>query len=93
MAELVEASGFQELTPEQLSTGGGALALNNMLRILFRNMPSTGEGVKVLKGYGSPENNFSAQVGSIYQRLDGGANTTLYIKESGDNTNTGWAAK
>jgi len=29
----------------------------------------------------------------LYARTDGGANTTLYVKESGDNTDTGWVAK
>lgn len=43
-------------------------------------------------GAGSPENVVSAPVGAIYSRLDGGANTTLYVKESGTG-NTGWAAK
>jgi peroxiredoxin len=31
-------------------------------------------------------------VGSLFLRTDGGANTTLYIKESGSG-NTGWVAK
>lgn len=43
-------------------------------------------------GTGSPENKESAKVGSIYLRLDGGTNTTLYVKESGEST-TGWVGK
>lgn len=43
-------------------------------------------------GTGSPETVVSAPVGSIYQRLDGGANTTLYVKESGT-AKVGWVAK
>jgi hypothetical protein len=43
-------------------------------------------------GGGSPEGAVSAVVGSLYTRTDGGANTTLYIKESGSG-NTGWVAK
>lgn len=43
-------------------------------------------------GSGSPENVVTAPIGSIYTRTDGGANTTLYIKESGTG-NTGWIAK
>jgi hypothetical protein len=34
----------------------------------------------------------TAPIGSIFRRTDGGANTTLYIKESGTG-NTGWVAK
>ena len=43
-------------------------------------------------GTGSPEGAVTAPVGSIFTRLNGGANTTLYIKESGTG-NTGWIAK
>ncbi len=41
-------------------------------------------------GNGSPEGNRLANVGSLYIRHDGGTSSTLYIKESGKNTNTGW---
>lgn len=43
-------------------------------------------------GSGTPEGNVTADVGSLYTRTDGGANTTLYVKESGSG-NTGWIAK
>lgn len=43
-------------------------------------------------GTGSPEGAVSAPIGTIYTRLDGGAGTTLYVKESGTG-NTGWVAK
>ena len=49
-------------------------------------------GVLMATGRGTPESNLSAPVGSMYLREDGGANTTLYIKESGT-SNTGWIAK
>lgn len=49
-----------------------------------------GGGLKA--GTGSPENVVSAAVGTLYLRTDGGANTTLYVKQSGTG-NTGWAAK
>lgn len=43
-------------------------------------------------GTGSPETVVTAPVGSMYTRTDGGANTTLYIKETGAAA-TGWVAK
>jgi hypothetical protein len=53
----------------------------------------TGDGTtKWTSGSGSPENVLSAVVGSMYTRTDGGAGTTLYIKETGTG-NTGWVAK
>jgi hypothetical protein len=41
-------------------------------------------------GTGTPEGNFTAAVGSIYRRTDGGSGTVLYIKETGSG-NTGWS--
>ena len=46
----------------------------------------------VTSGAGSPEGVLTAQIGSIYMRTDGGALTTLYVKETGTG-NTGWVAK
>jgi len=43
-------------------------------------------------GAGTPEGAVTAPVGSLFTRTDGGANTTLYVKESGA-SNTGWVAK
>lgn len=52
-----------------------------------------GDGTASWKaGNGSPEGVQTAPVGSIYSRLDGGAGTTFYVKESGAG-NTGWVAK
>ncbi|MMZ58869.1 Phage tail fiber repeat protein [compost metagenome] len=45
----------------------------------------------ILSGNGSPEGAVSASVGTLFRRLDGGANTTLYVKQSGAG-NTGWRA-
>jgi hypothetical protein len=47
---------------------------------------------RILSGTGSPQGVVEAPVGSLYLRQDGGANTTLYVKESGTG-NTGWVAK
>ncbi len=46
----------------------------------------------VVSGSGTPEAAVTAVVGTLYLRTNGGANTTLYIKESGVG-NTGWVAK
>jgi hypothetical protein len=43
-------------------------------------------------GSGSPETVVTAIVGSRFARTDGGAATSIYIKESGSG-NTGWVAK
>lgn len=46
----------------------------------------------LFSGTGTPEGVVTAGVGSLFLRTDGGALTTLYIKESGAG-NTGWVAK
>lgn len=43
-------------------------------------------------GSGSPEGVLTARVGSIYSRTDGGAGTSLYVKESGTGS-SGWVGK
>ena len=48
---------------------------------------------KIKFGEGSPEGVVTANRGCLYLRTDGGAGTTFYAKETGDGTNTGWAAK
>ena len=92
MSEVVKASGFQELTAEQLKSGDGALVLNQMLRFLFDKITANGEEVDITMGYGTPEATITKKIGSIYMRLDGGANTSVYIKESGTGS-SGWVAK
>lgn len=48
--------------------------------------------VIVRAGSGSPEGAITAPVGSLFLRMDGGAGTTLYVKQSGTG-NTGWVGK
>ena len=44
-------------------------------------------------GAGSPNGVVTASPPALYLNRSGGAGTTLYVKESGTNTNTGWVAK
>lgn len=48
--------------------------------------------VGIFQGTGSPEGAVTAGIGSLFMRTDGGAATSLYVKESGAG-NTGWVAK
>jgi hypothetical protein len=48
--------------------------------------------ISISAGSSSPENVVSKSIGSIFLRTDGGTNTTLYIKETGNGT-IGWSAK
>lgn len=49
-------------------------------------------GAFITSGTGVPNGVVSAPIGSLYLRLDGGSNLTLYVKESGTG-NSGWASK
>lgn len=42
---------------------------------------------------GNPEGALAGAIGALCVNLNGGAGTTLYVKESGAGTNTGWAGK
>ena len=65
------------------------------LQQLLREMADVLEAVqnRVVLCRGTPENAVVGSRGQIALRLDGGATTTLYVKTSGDGTDTGWTAK
>ena len=46
----------------------------------------------IYSGSGTPEAAVTAAIGSLFMRTDGGAATSVYVKESGAG-NTGWVAK
>lgn len=52
-----------------------------------------GTGQNVSSGVGSPEGVVPGNIGDQYTNTAGGAGATIWIKESGDGTNVGWAAK
>jgi hypothetical protein len=87
------ADGFIELSKEQLETTVGINELNRMLRQLYELVSGDGKNTKIYYGYGSPEGEVVASIGAIYMRKDGGVNTSVYVKESGTETATGWIAK
>lgn len=54
---------------------------------------NTLEDSRVLRGAGSPLNVVVANIGTLYVRTDGGAGSTLYVKEANSGASTGWVAK
>jgi hypothetical protein len=48
--------------------------------------------LKIVHGAGSPEGVYAASPGSLFLNETGGANVSIYVKESGTGT-TGWVAK
>jgi hypothetical protein len=47
----------------------------------------------IRSGVGNPNGVVAGSRGDLFLRTDGGLGTTLYVKESGDGTNSGWTAK
>lgn len=78
-------------TVESLQTPEGLTDLNRILQVFSDNVAGDTDTVRVYQGFGTPEGVITAGIGSIFQRLDGGAGTTLYVKESGTGA-TGWIA-
>lgn len=55
--------------------------------------PLAAGNAQIFSGTGAPENRLRGNVGDIFLRTDGSTTTTLYVKESGNNSLTGWIAK
>ncbi len=95
-AMLIQASGaasnwLQGLTffPNSIIAGGYLL---NALGLVGANIFRTST-VLMNVGSGTPEGSVTASPGSLYLNTAGGAGTTLYVKQSGSATNTGWVGK
>lgn len=83
---------FQPVTDLGANLGAATLRVSEVYAFQLDLGTTSANGVKVRSGAGSPEGVLAAPVGSMWLRTDGGAATTLYIKESGT-TATGWVAK
>lgn len=71
-------------------TDGSGTADSDLRDLRLRGVQVGASTITITSGTGTPEGAVTAGVGSLYLRTDGGANTTLYVKESGSG-NTGWA--
>ena len=48
---------------------------------------------RIKRGNGSPEGKLLGKPGDLYTNLQGGVGSTLFVKETGGHTTTGWAPK
>ena len=71
--------------PEESVVVGGATSRGG-------TTAASGTG-RFLTGLGDPNNQVTGNVGDIFQRLDGKPGATFYVKETGNSTDTDWAAK
>lgn len=77
-------AGLATITPE---SAGSSTPIQ--IRIVYDAVLNVIDAV----GSGSPEGVLAAGIGSTYHRTDGGALTSVYFKETGANTTTGWVGK
>lgn len=89
---------FGEDTLGVIKAAGGHRAVsqdanwvNTQVELFARRGDAVVEAL-ILYGNGTPEGVVTAPRGAMFTRSDGGAGTTLYVKESGTG-NTGWVAK
>lgn len=80
------ADGFKQLSLEDIKTVDGINHLNRMLQHLYDNMAGNGADLRIYSGTGVPT--IPATSGSIYLRTDGGASTSIYVREG-----SSWTAK
>ena len=88
-AKVTGSSDFVPGSDNLNSLGIPANRWSNAYAVNFK--PGTGTSIWT-SGANTPEGSVTAPVGSLYTRTNGGAGTTLYVKESGSG-NTGWVAK
>jgi hypothetical protein len=90
---------FWITSSSDLLSGLGTQTFTNVLKLNANGNATFGGTVKVQNGgtmrsgTGSPNSAVTGSVGDIFLRTDGGTTTTMYVKESGNNTTTGWVAK
>jgi hypothetical protein len=83
--------------------GGGATVLDGDGGVIFNKSGTqvgsittndlNNNGSHWYRGSGSPNSVVVGNPGDLYTNTSGGAGTTLYVKESGTGTNTGWVGK
>ena len=89
------AGTYVRITLDTPVTGSQTLVMSRLACFTATaDRPSGKNGLgKIHRCFGTPESQIYGNVGDLCLRTDGGAGTTLYVKESGANTNTGWVAK
>ena len=78
---------------QSVAINGATIGSNVWLIDCQNTTNAIGVGIRrKMFGTGTPEAAVTAGIGSTFNRTDGGASTSIYIKESGTG-NTGWVAK
>jgi hypothetical protein len=90
---MTDTNGAVEALPDFRMTRATGSGGNEVFYQVKKNYMKLGNA-QIYTGTGDPNGQIASAVGSLYIRTDGGAGTTLYVKESGAyNINTGWVGK
>ncbi len=92
-----QVNGSSEFVGEVFLVGGavflgGSLSMGNQQITAIQSLTHN-SGAKWSSGTGSPNGAVVGSPGDLYTNISGGSSTTLYVKESGAATNTGWVGK
>jgi hypothetical protein len=81
---------------------GNFTDLWGLTRAIERAFPLSAAEIRMLEvreelghyeGSGDPENAVVGDIGDTFQRRDGGAGTSFYVKEADSGLDTGWVGK
>lgn len=89
------AGTYVRVTLDTPVSGSETLSMSRLACYTASSDRANGKNVagRVMKGIGDPSSVIYGSVGDLFLRTDGGTGTTLYVKESGSNTTSGWVAK
>jgi hypothetical protein len=76
----------------QISNADGRLSFDGGSKVFYTAANTYIQDLYRRAGSGDPNGTVTAPVGATYNRTDGGAGTSFYVKESGTG-NTGWVGK
>lgn len=83
---------FSNRAAVQALNGDVARAIDGLVSAQNTQPMEVGEST-IRSGAGTPEGRVTGAIGDLYLRTDGSTSTTLYVKQSGLNTTTGWVGK
>lgn len=81
------------LRPELAAKYPEVLQVLEEIVAAFNSQPVMVGNAQITSGTIAPNGRVLGNIGDLYVNRSGSTSTTLYVKESGTNTKTGWVAK
>lgn len=90
--QVYDGAGWRNLLTSETSSLYPAFVMDSYIDMNGNQLRMDGSGYGIFVGTGTPEGVVTASMGSLYINKNGGASTSLYVKETGTG-NTGWVGK